>query len=142
MVKNPPASAGDMGLIPGLGRSPGGGNGTPLQYSCLGNPTFMIGFLGTSNGKESACSAGELGLIPGLGRSPEKEKGYPLQYSALGNSMDCSLPGSSYHAILEARILEWVAVPLFRGSSQPRDQTQVFLIAGGFFTSEPPRKPI
>ena len=32
MVKNPPANAGDMGLIPGLGRSPGGGNGNPLQY--------------------------------------------------------------------------------------------------------------
>ena len=37
MVKNPPACAGDMGLIPGLGRSPGGGNGNPLQYSCLEN---------------------------------------------------------------------------------------------------------
>ena len=32
-LKNPPASAGDMSLIPGLGRSPGGGNGNPLQYS-------------------------------------------------------------------------------------------------------------
>ena len=38
MVKNLPASAGDAGLIPGLGRSPGGGNGNPFQYSGLGNP--------------------------------------------------------------------------------------------------------
>ena len=41
MVKNSPANAGnirDMGLIPGLGRSPGGGHGNPLQYSCLENP--------------------------------------------------------------------------------------------------------
>ena len=40
MVKNPPASAGDlrdMGSIPGLGRSPGEGNGNPFQYSCLEN---------------------------------------------------------------------------------------------------------
>ena len=37
--------------------------------------------------------------------------------------MDCSLPGSSVHGILQARILEWVAVPSSRGSSQPRDQT-------------------
>ena len=40
MVKNPPANAGDardVGLIPGLGRSPGEGSGNPLQYSCLGN---------------------------------------------------------------------------------------------------------
>ena len=38
MVKNPPANAGDAGLIPGWGRSPGEGNDNPLQYSCLGNP--------------------------------------------------------------------------------------------------------
>ena len=37
-VKNVPANAGDAGLIPGSGRSPGGGNGNPLQYSCLENP--------------------------------------------------------------------------------------------------------
>ena len=38
MVKNPPANAGDLGLIPGSGRSPGEGNSNPIQYSCLGNP--------------------------------------------------------------------------------------------------------
>ena len=38
MVKTPAASAGDVGSIPGLGRSSGGGNGNPLQYSCLENP--------------------------------------------------------------------------------------------------------
>ena len=38
VVKNPPANAGHLGLIPGLGKSPGEGNGTPLQYSCLENP--------------------------------------------------------------------------------------------------------
>ena len=38
MVKNPPANAEDAGLIPGSGRSPGEGNGNPLQYSCLENP--------------------------------------------------------------------------------------------------------
>ena len=37
-VKKPTASAGDVGLIPGLGRSPGEGNGNPLQYLCLKNP--------------------------------------------------------------------------------------------------------
>ena len=38
MVKNLPAKAGDSGSIPGSGKYPGEGNGTPLQYSCLGNP--------------------------------------------------------------------------------------------------------
>ena len=44
-----------------------------------------------------------------------------------------SLPGSSVHGILWTRTLVWVAVPFCRGSSQPRDQTQDFHIAGGFF---------
>ena len=39
------------------------------------------------------------------------------------------------HGILQARIMEWVAFPFSRGSSQPRDRTQVSHIAGGFFTS-------
>ena len=39
------------------------------------------------------------------------------------------------HGILQARILEWVAFLFFRGSSQPKDRTQVSLIVGGFFTS-------
>ena len=38
VIKNPPGKAGDVGSIPGSGRSPGEGNGNPLQYSCLGNP--------------------------------------------------------------------------------------------------------
>ena len=38
VVKYPPANEGDMGSVPGSGRSPGGGNGTPLQSSCLGKP--------------------------------------------------------------------------------------------------------
>ena len=38
VVKKPPANAGDTSLIPGLERSPGEGNGYPLQHSCLGNP--------------------------------------------------------------------------------------------------------
>ena len=38
VVKNPPANEGDVGLIPGLGRSCGEGNGHPLQHPCLGNP--------------------------------------------------------------------------------------------------------
>ena len=49
--------------------------------------------------------------------------------------MDYSLPGSSVQGILQARILEWVAFPFSRVSSQPRDRTQVSCIVGRFFTS-------
>ena len=52
----------------------------------------------------------------------------------LFNPMDCSLPASSLHEILQARILEWVAMPSCKGSSQPRDRIQVSSNAGGFFT--------
>ena len=58
--------------------------------------------------------------------------------------MDCSLLGSSVQGILQARILEWVVMPSPRGSSQPRDRTQVscvFHIRGRFFTTEPLGKP-
>ena len=76
VVKNPSASAGDLGSIPGPGRSPGGGNGTPLQYSCLENPTdrgawwaavhgalrvrhdfhFSLSCIGEGNGNPLQCS--------------------------------------------------------------------------------------
>ena len=55
--------------------------------------------------------------------------------------MDCSPPGSSVHAIFQARILEWVAISFFRGSSWPREWTRVSCFAGGFFTTESPGKP-
>ena len=42
----------------------------------------------------------------------------------LCNPVDCSLPGSSVHEIFQAKILEWVAMPSSRGSSQPRDQNR------------------
>ena len=61
----------------------------------------------------------------------------------LCNPMDCSPPGSSIHVILQAGILKWVAISPSRGSSRPRDRTQVSRIAGRrFLTSEPPGKPL
>ena len=48
--------------------------------------------------------------------------------SIVCNPMDCILPGSSVHGILQARILEWVAFPFSKGSSQPRDRTCVSCI--------------
>ena len=59
--------------------------------------------------------------------------------------MDCSPPGSSVHGILQARAPEWAAMPSSRGSSWPRKWTQISCnscIAGRFFATQPPRKPI
>ena len=67
-----------------------------------------------------------------------------FSYSVISDSydpMDCSLPGSSVHGFLQARILKWVAMASSRGSSWPRDQTQVSCIAGRFLTGWATRKP-
>ena len=54
---------------------------------------------------------------------------------------ELNLPGSSVHGILQARMLEWVAVPFCRGSSQPRNRAKVSRIAGRFFTIWATREP-
>ena len=59
----------------------------------------------------------------------------------LWNPMYCSPLDSSVHRILQARILEWVAIPFSSGSLWPRDQTLVSCIAGGFFTIRARGKP-
>ena len=101
VVKNPHFNAGgvrDVGSIPGLGRSPGEGNGNPLQYSCLDNPMDRgvwqatvhgvarvgpdlatelrkaWGFPHSSVGKEYACNAGDPSSIPGLERATREGK--------------------------------------------------------------------
>ena len=56
----------------------------------------------------------------------------PKSCPTLCDPMDCCPPGSSVHGILQARILEWVAIPFSRGSSRPRDWTQVSSTAGRF----------
>ena len=61
--------------------------------------------------------------------------------STLCNSMDCSPPGSSVHGNLQTRMLGWVTMPPSRGSSQPRDQTQVPTLQAYSLPTEPPGKP-
>ena len=69
----------------------------------------------------------------------------PQSCPTLCDPMDCSAPGSSVHGILQARILEQVAMPSSRGSSQPRDQTSVSYIAEMakwvLYCLAPPGKP-
>ena len=62
-----------------------------------------------SDGKASAYNAGDLGSILGSGRSPVEGNDNPLQYSCLENPMDCSLPGSSVHGILQQEY--WSRLP-------------------------------
>ena len=63
MVKSPPASAGDVGSIPGSGRSPGEGNGNPLQYSRLGNSMDRGTWWATVHGSKINCSSDFIVII-------------------------------------------------------------------------------
>ena len=87
----------------------------------------------------------------GSGSSPETDGAKRLTFDSvlhrfsrvrLCHPMDCSPPGSSVHGILQARILEWLAIPFSRRSFQPRGRTQVSCIVGGFSTAKPPGKPV
>ena len=94
-------NVGDLGSIPGLGRSPGKGNSYPLQYSGLENSMDCVVHGATKRlsdfhfhhfprwlcGKESTCQTGDVGSIPDSGRSPGGGNGNPLQDSCLENSM-------------------------------------------------------
>ena len=64
-----------------------------------------------------------------------KSESHSVLFDSLGHHGLYSPPGCSVHDILQARILEWAANPLFRGSSWTRDQTQVSYITGRFFTN-------
>ena len=110
--KESDCNVGDQGSIPGSGRSPGEGNGYPLQYSCLENPMNRGAWRATVHGvaqsrtglerlstrahvvvtaqwwKHLPASAGVPGWINGLGRSDGEGNGNPLQYSCLGNPMN------------------------------------------------------
>ena len=96
-----------------VGNPPGEGIGNPLQYSCLKNPMDRESWQATVHG---VTRVGHDLLTKPPPPPP------PWTYDTVKTK-------------LQARILEWVAFLFSRGSSQPRDQTQVFCIAGGFFTN-------
>ena len=71
----------------------------------------------------------EIKLPTFAGSSKKQEWSYPV-VSDLCDTMECGLPGSSIHRIFQAREMEWVAISFSRGSSQPRNRTQVSHTAG------------
>ena len=128
-VKASASKAGDPDSIPGLGRSPGEGNGNLLQHSCLKHPMDRDTW-----GRKESDRTEQLSMHV----KP------PQLCWTLWNPMDCSLSGSSAHRILQTRILEGVSMPFSRRSSWPRDRTRVSCgscIAGKFLPLSPQGKP-
>ena len=66
----------------------------------------------------------------------------PLSRVQLCDPTDCSPPGSTVNGILQARVLEWVAIPFSRGSSRARDRTWVSCTEGRFFTARATREAL
>ena len=163
--KESTCNAGDPASIPGLGRSAGEGIGYPFQYSWLkvsqqlkyliSRCLSLLGFKAIITlvqlphrivikiKRDATCkafinirtimpdtSSYEEGILKQL-----KSKCQLLSSARHHDPMDYSLPGSSVHGILQARILEWVAISYSRGSSQPRDRILVSCLAGGFLTT-------
>ena len=93
--KESACNAGDLGLIPGLGRSPGEGKGYPLQYSGLENSMDCI--------------------VHRVAKSRMRLSDFHFHFK------DYSPPGFSVHGISYARTLEWIAISFLRGSSKLRD---------------------
>ena len=119
MVKYLPANArdaGDAGLIPQLGRSPGEEHGNPLQYSCLENPTDRGAWWAAVHGvaKESDTTDHLNNNNNKMVRTclSEMMSESEVAQSCLTpcDAVDCSLPGSSVHGILQARVLECFAI--------------------------------
>ena len=98
-------------MIPGSGRSPGIENGNPLQYSCLGEFHGQRSLAGY-NSYAKSCTR----LSAWAHTHPVCCWGLVVKSCQLFcDAMDCSPPGSSFHGISQARILEWVAVSFSRG---------------------------
>ena len=154
-------------MIPGSGRSPGEGNGYPLQYSCMENPmdrgarrvtvhkvaesdtteqltSFLLKWGEETTGVCRGHHAAKHLSMPRTASttrncpSPNVQSGR-VESESVSHSvmfvipMDYSPSGSSVHGVLQARILEWVAIHFSRGSSQSRDQTWVSCITGRLY---------
>ena len=117
VVKNPPAKAGDTrdtGLIPGSGRSPGGGHGNPRQYSCLENPIGIRRLAGYTPwgpqriGHDWAHMHTKVGchcLLQCIKVKSESEVAQSCP--TLSDPKDCTLPGSCVHGILHQSNNNW-----------------------------------
>jgi len=111
----------------------GEGNGNPLQCSCLENPrdggAWWAALYGVTQSRTRLKR-----LSSSSSRGNKIVNNLEVLVTQSCPARDCSSPDSSIHGILQARILEWVAIPFSRRSSWPRDWTWVSCIPGGFFT--------
>ena len=132
IVKNPPANTGEARDRPGF---PPLGQEDPLEEEMTTRSSIFaskIPWMEEPGGLQSTGSQR-------VGHEWETHKVTVTERATqscptLCDPMDCSPPGSSIHGVSQAGVLEWVAIPFSRASSQPRDWTWVSHTAGRFFT--------
>ena len=110
-------------VVSSPGRGYWSGVGAPVPY-----PPGTYGFPGCSRTRVFSAGQDCVWVRPaklGVNCTGAIKVSVAQSYSTLCDPIDCQLPGSSVHGILQARILEWVAMPFSRGSSQTRDRTRV-----------------
>ena len=117
---------------PWVRKIPWGGNDHPLQYSRLENSMEGGTWQATARGstKSQAWAQHYLFHLNSTLCCSSAESEVAQLCPTLCDPMDCSLPGSSVPGILQARILEWVAISFSRGSPWPKDRTRVSCITG------------
>ena len=139
VVKNQPANAGEYGSVPKLGKIPWRRKWPPTPVFLPGRSHEQRNLADCSPwGRKSLTQLSHWTITSFLLGPTSLVCVCARSCLTLCDPMNCSQPGSSVHGILQARILEWVAIPFSRGFSQPRDQTCFSCIVGGFFTAEPP----
>ena len=107
--KNPPANAGDardLGSVPGLGRSPGKGNGDPFQYSCLENPMNREAWQAPVHAQDCDLARMQSTFNSAAAAAVKSLQSCPT----LCDPIDSNPSGSPVPGILQARTLEWVAI--------------------------------
>ena len=142
--KESACNVGDLGLIPGLGRSPGEGIGYPFQYSALENSMDCIVY-GIAESQTQSTDI-PFHFPQTLEQGLDSLEWYVCAQSCptlFSGIIDCSPPGSSVHEIFQARILEWAAISSSKGSFRPRDWTLISYgscIGRRILPTEPPGK--
>ena len=131
---------GDLGLIPGSGRSPGEGNDNSLQYSCLENSMGYNPWGRQESDMTERCHFHFVIYIYGIYLLSWPIFFWKIMHCDITQScptlfdpMGCSPPSPSAHGISQTGILEWVSISFSREPSQPMDQIQVSCTAGRFY---------
>ena len=139
--KEPACNAKDSGSNPGQEGSPGKGNGNALQYSCLENPHEQRSLAGCSPLGYRVGHKWATKYSTSVTRDiyfKEIVRPYwklmKMKVTQLCPTV-CDPMDYTVHGILQARILEWVAIPFSRGSFWPRNRTGISCTAGDFFNS-------